>query len=164
MNRSAKAALDEMKATSLDGKGHVFFKGGVGIVYPNGLKVEESKVEQASTCVSYRPETLISQRTCAIREISSFATYPKIYSPAAPLYINGVKAVVCPGKVSALFSLTELFEQNRDQSPCRNVSPDSLSALPASTYAHVVQGVRDSRGVVIGQPALEWANIMPVAR
>ncbi len=146
-NRSAEKALLDLKQASLDGKGHVYFNGGVGIVYPQALELERSSVIKQSFCTAYNPETLLKKEKCATREIESLATLPKIYSPTEPLYINGVKSVVCPGKPSALFSLTDLFDQNRDKSPCKDLSP---SALPTpALYRYVTQGIGSSKGLKI---------------
>ncbi len=161
LNRSAAKVLSDMRRTAFDGVGHVFFKDGVGIVYPKGLALAESAVVEQSFCIDYHPETLLHPKKCAKLEIESLATLPVIHSPVQPLYINSIKSVVCPGKPSALFSLTDMFDQNRDKSPCKDISPASLPTV--ELYRSVTKGIKATTATKIGQPALEWANIMPTS-
>ena len=161
LNKAAARVLTRMKEGSLDGKGHVFFQDGLGIVYSKGLALERSEVIQDGICLEYHPERMFSDKQCAKRIVESFASMPRIHSPAAPQYINARKSLVCPDKASAVQSLSAEFDASRAASMCRDVTPDAFPS-PA-LYRQVMRGIRSSRGVLIEKPSLDWANIMPTS-
>lgn len=161
LNKTVGLQLADLKKQSIDGHGQVFFKNGVGIVYPKPLEIQRSVVNHYTDCIAhhFNPQGVRDAAYgCETEKIYSAASEAKILPPeTVPLYINGPHKLVCDNRAAAWFTTTSVYNPSYHKL-CKEFSATSLGSH--SLYQKLEPLVRQASGQ-ISPETVKWAKSMP---
>lgn len=155
-NDRLESEMSRLKKASLDGKGQVFYQGGIGIVYAQPLKIIPSEIIEKSYCKQYHKDWTGERSLtngCEITQTFMSHTSGSIQRTGERVFVNAPARVVCPDIISGVMSLT-----GASSSSCTAFEKSTQISAHARTL--LAPQIAKSSGD-INSEALKWARQMP---